>query len=154
MANKHKGEVEITFPKLNNRTFKLRFDTNAWAEFEGSYGKSLVRIMEDIGDGEIGFSFIRAGLYAGLLCNPQIARGLTLRKVGDLIDDENREEVIEKVIRAIMLSRGVDLDEITAGDDQVEENPTKGAQPPSESTGMTSDVRPTPQASASTNSGP
>lgn len=140
MANKHKGEVEITFAKLNNRTFKLRFDTNAWAEFEGSYGKSLIRIMEDIGDGEIGFSFIRAGLYAGLLCNPQIARGLTLRKVGDLIDDDNREEVIEKVIRAIMLSRGVDLDEIT-GEDQVEENPTKGAPPPSESTGMISDAR-------------
>ncbi len=155
MANKHKGEVEITFPKLNNRSFKLRFDTNAWAEFEEAYGKSLMKVMEDIGEGDIGFSFIRAGLYAGLLCNPQIARGLTLRKVGDLIDDDNREEVVEKVVRAIMLSRGVDIDEMIKGEDQVSEaDPTKGAVPPqTESTGTIYDAKLTPQESASPNSG-
>lgn len=107
MANPHRGEAEV---ELGGAKFTLRYDFNALAELEGILGESVTYVMAGA-DKRIGLRFIRAAVYAGLLYDRKLSKGMTLEKIGHLLSPDNLAEVGEQVCRGIGAAFGVDLDE-------------------------------------------
>ena len=104
MTNAQRGEATIT---LGGATFPLRYDMNAIATIETELGGDSVLYTMARGDRMIGIRFLRAALYAGMLHDKEIAKGLTIEKVGKLITGVNIGEVTSVVSRALAATFGL-----------------------------------------------
>lgn len=126
MANKYKGEYEAT---LGGAKFLLRFDMNALAELEDLLDDSIFNAI-----GRPGIKFLRAALYAGMLHDKQLARGMSLQKAGKLLNDmtsqDEMSDLMQGVITAVAKAVGADVQAIEAamaeatGEDSNSEDPT------------------------------
>jgi hypothetical protein len=112
MSNPFKGEYILT---INKTPFKIKFDTNAFAELEDVLKEPLPKILAQM-EHEVSFKFIRAALYAGMLHNPKLQREKwTIEKAGSLINIENLHEIARGVMMALASAlSGKSPDEITA----------------------------------------
>lgn len=76
MANKIKGDVTLTH---EGRTYTLRLDMNALADFEGSTGRNALEVFAAE---RMSITDMRALLHAGLQSRHE---GLTLREAGEIL---------------------------------------------------------------------
>lgn len=86
--------------KSGSNTYKVRFSTNALAEFEEAHGATFLEAMQALGDGNISFLTLRRLVWAGLKDH----HDLDLVAVGDLMDDAGFEVVTEAITNAAALA--------------------------------------------------
>ncbi len=122
MVNKYRGETEV---ELAGAKFKLVYDTNAIAELDDMLGQSTISFMAE-GDKKIGHKFVRAALYAGMLHDKKLEKGMNLKKVGNLINPENMPDLMQQIIKGLMIAWGQDPDKL---DELVENEKDKSGNP-------------------------
>jgi hypothetical protein len=94
MANKEDGEISIRLDRVR----VLKYDFNAFAEFEDRTGKTVPATFSTITaknpNETFGFSMIRSFLWAGLIHeDPE----LTMQGAGKLIDQADGKTAIERL---------------------------------------------------------
>ena len=105
MANTHKGESVVT---IGGHEKKLRFDYNAIADLEDLRDRSLTALLEDLGEGNMRFGFIRDALYCGMLWSNRGKKGFTKHSIGKLMVADEMQGYAVALSRALMAAMGVD----------------------------------------------
>lgn len=113
-----------------DKTRLLKYDFNAFAEFEEQTGKT---VMSLISGNDFGFTTIRSLLWAGLRANyPSITIGMTGTILQKAIDDgKDFQEIFQHIIKALQksgmfkASENIDLDGIEVIEDGNEETEKK-----------------------------
>ncbi|HEY8414809.1 MAG TPA: GTA-gp10 family protein [Thermaerobacter sp.] len=95
MANPLRGEVEL---KAGERTYILRYTTNALVRLEEEFGKSVIQMAENASIKEA-----RALVWAGLLHSHP---NLTMEQAGDIMDEAGFTEAIQAASQALRKAFG------------------------------------------------
>lgn len=101
MAHKAKGMV-----KLNSK-YNFRYSTNAVAEMEERLGIGIPKFFDGLKDGSLGFNAIRVFVWAGLIHQFENEDGtydITLKDVGEIIDEEGLKECMNKAKQAFNIA--------------------------------------------------
>ena len=95
MANKQKGEVALG-------DYTLRYSINALCELEDASGMSAIQLANTLGDEEtFNTKTLRLMVWGGLTDNHE---DITLKEVGEIINDTGVAVVMEAITRAFELS--------------------------------------------------
>lgn len=95
MANRERGEVEL---RAGDKTYVLRYTTNALVQLEDMLGKPVTKM-----GGDISMKEARAMVWAGLLhAHPD----LTPEQAGDIMDAAGLSEAARAVGEALRLAFG------------------------------------------------
>lgn len=82
MANRFRGEVSIS---VEGRSFTLRMDFNAMAEFEDATGRAALDVFQEAEKGTARMSTIRAIVFAALTRHHPDA---TVQDAGDILSED------------------------------------------------------------------
>ena len=140
MVNEHRGEVAL---QIGDAVYTLRFNCNALAALESALCAKMPKIIEAFNAKDVGFTDLRAMLWAAL--RDRHAK-VTVDQAGDLIDLAGFEVVTNAV--ALAFVRG--FPEATAASVQGDRGPKEQAPP---GTGAGSSVKRRKRASPPTDSG-
>jgi hypothetical protein len=120
VANPHRGEASF---EVDGKTYRLRYDWNAAAEFEDAAGRPLSDALLDVAREKLSAKSLRAMLWAGL---QQEHPEATLKDVGRLIDRTGRREA-QRLMGSALRYFFPELEEATGSNP--EGNPPPAAAP-------------------------
>jgi hypothetical protein len=113
VANKHRGEIEVT---IAGKARILVFDNNTIAELEDIFHKSPIAVLAEMGEtmqrdpaAGVIFSPLRSFLWAGL---HQRSPGVKLEQVGRLMVREEFADYLAACFDGILAAYGTDKDKL------------------------------------------
>ena len=114
MSNPDKGQFEA---QLGGKSHQLQIDNNAIRCLEESLGYGVAYLLGNF-QKIVGIDFVTKALHAGLQYDgaPLQYRKQTLARIVKEYDPANFETDLEKIVKAILAWKGIDMDEASPDD--------------------------------------